>query len=491
MTRGTSPAEPRRWTGADTLALSVLLLAALAVRVWLARQNSGLTMDSPLYVRMAEDLLAHRRGPSPAHHGYPILVAIASLLGPGRELPGRVVSMVASLVLVALLWVVARRRTGPAMALLPASLVAFHPLLAIYGGAIMTESTFLALAFAGVALLDAGRARWGGSLLGASWWVRPEAALVAPLAALFAPLPWRGRMAALLLAACVALPYSLVLRVEQGHWSLTPKSVLVRAPFANARAAEWRLADSTAFADSVGVGARLVRDGGSILRAYPGRLLDQARALVDAWTWPLLLLTALGLALPAGRGPWLAFGVLPLVYPLLSGPADLRFAQLVVPALALPIVSFVSPRGPLRAIARALAVAATLLGVALLWLGRPAERALAFDDGPMTAMRGAGAWLAQHAPRDAVVMDRKSYVAFFADRRHMQLPDEPLDRLLDYARTSGATYLVVEEYVVRGLRPQLAPLLRPDGARGDPRARLVFAARPAPGEGVAVFEIVR
>src|ERR1051325_6709805 len=231
----------------ELLLLGGALLVALAVRVGLALGNSGLTMDSPLYVRMAEDVLAGRLGPSPAHHGYPLLVALAALVVPGRELPGRVVSCVASLALVAEVWAVARRRSPPRNALVPALIVALHPLLAVYGTATMTEATFLALAFGGVALLDAARPFSGGVLLGAAWWVRPEAAVVAPLAVLFAPLTARRPMLALLAAALVALSYGALLRVEQGHWSLSPKTALVRAPYAGGRAAEWRLADQPAF----------------------------------------------------------------------------------------------------------------------------------------------------------------------------------------------------------------------------------------------------
>src|SRR5262249_29700476 len=161
------------------------------------------------YVRMAEDLLAGRRGASPAHHGYPALVALASLLVPGRELPGRLVSLAASLAIVALAWWTARPRLGAAAALVAASIVPVHPLLAVYGGAIMTESVFCALALAGFALLDRSRGRGGGALLGAAWWVRPEAAVVAPIATLLAPGRWRERGLALALAACVALPYTL------------------------------------------------------------------------------------------------------------------------------------------------------------------------------------------------------------------------------------------------------------------------------------------
>src|SRR5262249_42021281 len=104
-------AEPR-FGRADALGLALVLVLALAIRLGLAAANRGLTMDSPLYVRMAEPRLAGRRGPSPAHHGSPAIVALASLVVPGRELPGRVVSLAASLLVVALAWWIARRRKG-------------------------------------------------------------------------------------------------------------------------------------------------------------------------------------------------------------------------------------------------------------------------------------------------------------------------------------------------------------------------------------------
>jgi len=144
-----SAAARLRPNRAGLLSLGLPLAAAALLRLALAAGNSGLTMDSPLYVRMAEDLLAGHRGPSPAHHGYPALVALASLVLPGRELPGRAVSVLASLVVVALTWWIAKRRVGDGLAWAPATLVALQPLLAIYGGAVMTEAVFLSLALGG------------------------------------------------------------------------------------------------------------------------------------------------------------------------------------------------------------------------------------------------------------------------------------------------------------------------------------------------------
>ncbi|HEX5634709.1 MAG TPA: hypothetical protein VFX50_15810, partial [Gemmatimonadales bacterium] len=93
--------------------MPAVLLAGLLLRLWLASSTSGLTMDSPLYVRMAEGLRAGDPLHAPAHHGYPLMVALASFASPGRELPGRLVSLAASLALVALVWWAARRRLPP------------------------------------------------------------------------------------------------------------------------------------------------------------------------------------------------------------------------------------------------------------------------------------------------------------------------------------------------------------------------------------------
>ncbi len=485
-----APSRPQR-APADGVGLVAALAVALALRLALAVGTAGLTMDSPLYVRMAEWLRHGVHEGSPAHQGYPLLVALASFLTSDREWPGRLVSLVASLALVALVHDAARRRVGPRGAALAAGLVALHPLLAIYGVAVMTEATFLTLVCAGFAALDRGQAKRGGAWLGAAWWVRPEALVLAPLAVLLAPLTPRARMTALALAVVVALPHSALLRVQQGHWSLSPKTSLVHAPPLDPRADEWRLADARAFADTVDVRTRLARDGGAILRAWPVRFGMHARRALEAWPLPLLLLALVGLARREGRGPWLAPLALPFVYPLLAAPPDLRFASALVPGLALAATA---GAGALVARGRA----GRLLGLALVATGAiaiargPATRlARAFDDGPMASLRGAGAWLAANSPPEATIMDRKSYVAFFADRRHVQLPDEPLDTLLDYARREGVDYLVVEEYVVRGLRPQLAPLLDARYLAREPRVRLVHAVRPAPGDGVAVLAVVR
>lgn len=472
------------------------LLAAVALRVWLLARTSGLTMDSPLYVRMAESLRSGGGEAGPAHHGYPALVALASLAVPGREWPARLVSLVAGLALVALLYRLARSRLSPAWSALAAALVALHPLLAVYSAAIMTEATFLALLVLALLLVERRRFLAGGLVLGAGYTVRPEAAVVTGGIALLGRGGWRGALLLLLGCALIAGPYLGYLRVEYGAWTLTPKTALVRPQFDSRREAEWRLHGAPATAREPGSLVERVRWAApSIAASYLPLLRRHAGLLLAAWPWPLLLVSLAGLAW--WRGALLAPFLCLFVLPLLAVPLDVRFAQIFVPPLALGAAAAGAwlvrradggRRG--RAVA-GLVLAACLAGTAWCWVGPAGARARAFDDGPMPELRQAGEWLRAHGRPGATVMDRKAFVPFFAGMWHVQLPDDDYDTIVGYARASGVDYIVLEQYVI-GLRPQMEPLVADPGFRArERRLRLVYLRAGAPNTGVAIFEVVR
>src|SRR5215470_11368261 len=112
--RPSRPPEARPGSGSGSLpewaAVSAVVAAGAALRVWMLGQASGLTMDSPLYVRMAEQVGGALAPLGPAHHGYPVLIRIASLFIAGREWPGRCVSFVAGLALIVITFLIARRK---------------------------------------------------------------------------------------------------------------------------------------------------------------------------------------------------------------------------------------------------------------------------------------------------------------------------------------------------------------------------------------------
>jgi 4-amino-4-deoxy-L-arabinose transferase-like glycosyltransferase len=452
-------------------------------------------MDSPLYVLMSEGLRAgDGRDIGPAHHGYPALVALAGLLVHGREWPGRVVSLIAGLALVALVHRLARTRLSPPWSALASALVALHPMLSVYSVAIMTESSFLAIV--GLALLLVERRRFlaAGLALGAGYAVRPEAAVIAGAAALFGRGRVRGTLLLLLGAVLAAAPYLGWLRVERGTWVLTPKTVLVRPQFASAREAEWRLGDAhAAEREPRSLAERVRRAAPSMAANYLPFLGRHARLLLEGWPWPLMLLSLAGLAW--WRGALLAPLPCLMVLPLLAVPLDARFTLVLLPSLALGAAAggaaFTARAARRSRPAALVAIALAAAGLAACWSGPAGARARAFDDGPVAALRQAGAWLRAHGRPGAHVMDRKVYVPFFAGMTYDQLPDDDYDTIVEHARASGADYLVLEEYT-SNLRPQMVPLIADPAFRArEARLRLVYLEGGTPHAGVAIFEVMR
>ena len=475
------------------------LLVGLAVRLWLIQQNAGITMDSPLYWRMAQALRHGQPALGPAHHGYPALIALASMFLHGAVVPGRAVSLLAAVALMLVVYALARRTLEPAWASLAVWLVALHPLLAVYGGVVMTESTVLALSYGALLWMERERFFAGGVTMGFAYLVRPEALVLAPLGALCARGPMRKFLLVLAGVAIVMAPYVGYLRWERGSWMISPKTVLVRPTLGKNQSAEWRVGPGGAPPpeERIGFVQRLRWAAPSVAQNYGPGLLEHLGLLLRSWPWPLMLLSALGWA--AWRRALLAPLLMELGLPLLAVPFDPRFSLLAVPALAVFaargatwLTQLLAARPRVRMAAAAAALALSGLGIFWMWQGPDGRTARNFDDGPMNEMRLAGEWLAAQGPPGARVMDRKAYVPFFAGMEHVQLPDDDYDTIIEFAQREGVKYLVLEEYVVRALRKQMRPLAEdPEFRAREKRLRLVYAHTSGPDEGVAVLEVLR
>jgi hypothetical protein len=140
----------------------------------------------------------------------------------------------------------------------------------------------------------------------------------------------------------------------------------------------------------------------------------------------------------------------------------------------------------------ALVCALAFAGLAWAWLGEPGASVRHFDDGPTFAFRAAGRWLRLNGRPDALVMDRKPFIPFYAGMRQALMPDDDYNTIVDYARATGVDYVVVEEYVMRTMRRQFEPLMtEPAFTRAERRLRMVYAGGGPENAGIAIFEVVR
>jgi hypothetical protein len=464
---------------------------ALAVRLWALHWQPFVTVDGTEYVRFAEALRAWRPFVSIFPPGYPVLIALARLLVPDRVLAAALVSLVCGVLLVWPVWWLGRRALGPRWAAFPVLAVALHPLLAVFSAVTMSESAYFLALYGGLALAGAARGLPSGLVLGVAFALRPEALVpVGALAAGALARTFRGRArsrapwfaAAGFLA--VAIPCWLWFHATLGTWTLTPKVGALRPVVTQWRQDEPRLAPAPA--PHAGLVEILARNGPAALRQYPSNAVAHGRSLLRLWPAPLLLLSLAGLMRRRGVES------LPLLHlaalPLLGLSVQPRFVLGAVPALAiLAAIPLAAGRSAWRLAAAVLAL------VGLVWCGAGLARDLQMPfDGWIDAHRNAGVWLSGVAEPGAVVMDRKPWVAFYANRGYRVTPDEPYERLVSAAVRDSVRYLVVDQRISEIFRSQLEPLLYDEAFRErEQRLELVYVGGRVAGYGIGIFRVLQ
>jgi len=484
-----------------TFALGAILALGLVLRLWELSQQPWVTVDGTEYIRFADALRHGRLFASIFPPGYPALIALARVAVADRVLAAALVSLVTGAALPWPVWRLAREAVGPRWALAAAALVAVHPVLLVFSSISMSESAFVLALYGALALVAparGGQRAWAapaaGLALGAAFAIRPEALVAAAALAALALLALARRRAsprAIGLAAAgflaVAAPCWLYFHAEFGAWTITPKIEALRVEAGSWRAEEVRPGAATPAAERFDLGSRLARFGGAALARYPARALLHARSLLQLWPVPLLALSLLGLWWRRGIE---AVGLLHvLAIPLLALSGQPRFVLGAVPALAvLAVVPLARVR---RADVRWGLAALAVAGAAWAYRRNGPDLVLPFD-AHLGAERDAGEWLASVAAPGDAVMDRKPYVAFYADLDYRVMPDVPYDDILNGARASGVRYLVVEQGVARVFRPQLLPLLHDrEFLARERRLDAVYVGGRFRGYAIGVFRVLR
>lgn len=443
------------------LALAVAA-AALALRLLVSEFLPVIDPDGVAYIAIAREFRATGAPFDPLYHPlYPLAIALAEPLVGNWETTGRWVSALFGSLVILPAFALARGIVGRQAALLSAILIAIHPRLVLNSASVLCEATYTFLLVSSI--LAARRGLVGGphALIalaglgfGLAYLVRPEGAvylvgLIAVVLVMVASgrgraaalLPW-GAAAVLVFVAVVA-PYVWYLSDVWGHVTLSGK-IDHNLPMATGPA--------------------------SAPSPLPMRILENAfifqkHALPDLLPWIVLLLVLPGVLARARTPRWLGRdGV--LLAAALPPLASLAFH--VDSRIFLPILPFVLPfaavgvlwagvtlsdarRGGRWALALMLVVALVLAPFTLQPILRPDTSAALYHQ--------AARWVAETQPRDAVVLDRKPFVAFYSERRWAPIPRVGPNELLDAARRAGAQLVVLDSRELPFDRPRLIPLL--------------------------------
>ena len=445
----------------ELLLLAAVAGMALLLRLLVANTPTCISGDGVSYVNIAKQITLGGDWFHPIFPpGYSLLIAAAHIFfGASFELAGRYIAAVSGALVIIPAWFIWRSAYGAVAAGFSCLLLAMWPLSVELGGHVYTGPTSLLGLFAGLyAWLRARRGEhwlWGlaaGLFWGAVAWMKPEVLAWGLLGCVM--LLWRRyyRAGGLLLAGTVLiyLPNILLLHEHTGRWQIAAKQ---DANILKAQAIGQQ--DFTRAYEEVREAA--AQGANALTPAHPVQLIK--RGLINLYSihryaisqsWPpiLLALVAIGFFLAWRQHlleGWLWLPVLATV-PLLIFIVDARilhpFFAVMMGVSGLAIAEFAGLRRW------------AVVGLCVFFLLPHALRPL-YRPHPDEAARQAGLWLANHAEKNVVVLDRKPFVAYYADLPLIWPPKQAgLAGLKKSLSVYESVVLVVDNRYFRNSRPK-------------------------------------
>jgi 4-amino-4-deoxy-L-arabinose transferase-like glycosyltransferase len=544
-----SEAPAGRLRSADVIRLAVYLTIGLAIRLILTRYQYVINTDGVYYAWLGRRLVSWQPATGLSTYWppfYPFLVGLASLWVRDLEFAGRLVSVVCGTLLIVPAYVLVRESYGRRAASLAALLVVVYPELTEVSTLVMTEATYtLLLTSAVVVTWHAARSRGttsallSGLLFGLAYLTRPEALCYAPLvlAMLWAAVLVRdGPPLAIVLRKTVlftlavgvcAAPYIAFLHHQTGRWTISQKlghnaqlgsthqSILRLTEDGQATTMDLLYGD--AFQEGTTPPLRLSASAPTqetIVSPSEGfdrftrlalALKAELQSFVPQMFPPLFMAVALiGLmgqpwgARRFARELYLALFVAASLAGYALAVLEVRYLVPVLPILlgwvakgileleswSTRTASKLGVRFPGGRRSASVAVLVLLIASRLASLTYPG-RVSPWQDLPLE-QRIAGLWIRDRGPREPLIMAAGPWAAYYADGRHLYLPQETPPTVLDYARRKGIDYLIVDERS-RSRYPSLMSLL--DSRELPLGLRVAYENRDELGYALRVFEL--
>jgi 4-amino-4-deoxy-L-arabinose transferase-like glycosyltransferase len=454
------------------------------------------------------------------------------------ETAGLLISHLCGGLLVVVIFLMAKEFYGSRTAWAAAAFAAAYPVLVEWSADVTTEGLYtlvLTLAtWAGCRLLRSPSLKTGfvlGALFGWAYLVRGEAILfmiLLPACGIVAFLSrgaqegrtsilrtWSpGWLAMGIGFALLALPYMLFLRSQDGSWAVSGKTMENLLSFditEQGVPVDTEQARMALSADGLHLQMELARKESAArflwlnrsrqLRKYVQNLLNEYVDVLPRAIYPafLILIGAGMLGGPRTREEWVRelylAGVLAL--PFAFYPMFLVEVRYIAPVV--PVALCWAGRGAVRVSDAVVAWTGAANERKTLVLGLVVAAVIALHAWPIERMiredpwsfplehKAAGEWLRIHGKPHAKIMNRKSFVAYYAGGEPHVTPYTDYPHLLVYARSQAIDYLIVDERYTLSARPGLQVLA--DANHPPPELELIHSGEDVPGRRIFVYAI--
>lgn len=430
-----------------------LALLSVIVRIPFFSTFNLVSFDGTYYLGQAQALFSG--GPPPGNFplGYPLFVAILLPVLRDPVVTGQVVSLLAGVGSVLVVYAIAATYMKRELAALCALFVSALPLVIRLSLATFSESLYTFWVLFGLLMFIRGRDLGAGLSLGVASITRPEVlGLALPLAFLRIKKP--RAMAAILVTFCLIYTVNpMATYLWHGRVEVLPKAKF----FGSSVMKDWRAKEKTVAAptdapDGETGGASLVSNFVSRLPRELGSLALQVGVLA-------FLASIVG----AVRRPTpLLLAMLPvLAIPLFTVRSEARYLLPYAPIVV--IYAFVALSGISQAGFRKVAYVVVAVSLIAALVVNRDELTQPVDEGHVDLKR-AGLALRGKIEPGAVIADRKPYLAFYAGARYLEIPDGEYEETMQYLVENDVDYLSLHLLVVAKLRRSLWPLVGEEAA---------------------------
>jgi 4-amino-4-deoxy-L-arabinose transferase-like glycosyltransferase len=467
-------------TRRDALVMVAMVAIGLAVRLLSLHNYDVISADGTAYVGVARGLRNLDFSGLASYGFYPVLVWLAGMIIPDLETAGRIVSVIFGALLCVPVYLLGMELFSRKTAVAACAVMIAWPSLRHWSCEVMTQSTYIALAFAGIycvwrmmrsaSIMDASLA---GFFLGLAYVTRTEAILLVVLLPLLLLVACRRELKArvpvlAVYAAVIAVIASaniLLVHHSTGTWQLASKTSVA-------------LIDAIAYIRQIpdlnyipGVQPtsylEILLEFPSFILANTGKNIVQLlKTLMPFPFWGLLVI---GFAV-GGFSPqrnliraFLLAACTPLAVIVVYYYVGPEYTQPYIPVILLfcaeglrvtenfavsrlrftlpPVIEQWLPYNPVT-LAVALTFAAITVSPILLERS-PATEYLPESDGGRRDQKHLGLVLKNNLP-PGKIMTRWSRIAFYAEREWVNIPNADYKEIIYAARRAGARFLIVD-----------------------------------------------
>lgn len=427
-----------------------ILLVNFLISLYFLNQQNIVTFDGTYYIRYFNGDYPWM-GPFP--FGYPLIISFFKLFISDEVIAARLVTaMFGSALLYPLSQVFMRlfsEKTGLLLAI-----AAVNPVVIRYSTLTFSDLPYLFFLMFSMWMFLEKRLLPAVTLASVSYLIRPEGLIFAAGYTIIFLVKEKD-LRVTFYACSIILSLILVFAVEnysrKGVWSISSKASNIKIYDIN----DWSKSKKLKFSDIEPTKMEIAQ---SVLKQYPDKLMILLDYIKTSSTFPIAIIGLIGLV----RRPnifWLFFVQL-LITPLSGANMSLRYGLPYFYPLLVGCGFFLNSFNK-RVDMKLITAFAAVVGVVFLFnLKYLRQLELTTPDNNFFELKEVGLHLRGKIPKDAVIMDRKPYFAFYSNGgKYVSIPPASINEVIKTSLSNNVDYLVLSERIVKIFRPKLIPLL--------------------------------